>query len=50
MVRMLIAEFRADVNCVDSYGWTPLHYASSKGHLDKKLLLHSSKEAAPPFL
>ena len=34
MVRMLLAEFKANVNCIDSRGWTPLHYACSGGHLD----------------
>ena len=34
IVRMLIAEFKADVNCTDCDKCTPLHHACSKGHLD----------------
>ena len=39
MVRMLIAEFKANVNCVDSLWCTPLHCASRQGDLDMVRML-----------
>ena len=32
--KLLIEEYKADVNSIDNYGLTPLHKASKLGHLD----------------
>ena len=42
-VRRLYREY--DVNCVDSKGETPLHYASWNGHLDVVCVLISECKA-----
>ena len=45
VVRMLIAEFRADINCVDNSGLTPLHNACASENLDLARLLISEFKA-----
>ena len=39
VARVLIAEFKANFNCSDSNGWTPLHHACREGHLDMVKML-----------
>ena len=41
--RVLISEFKADVNVLNNDGGTPLHEAASKGHLDVVRVLSEFK-------
>ena len=45
VARMLVAEFRADINCVDDSGLTPLHNACASEDLDLPRLLISEFKA-----
>ena len=42
---MLISEFKADVNVHNNSGYTPLHWAASRGHLDVVRVLISEFKA-----
>ena len=44
IARLLIEEHGADVNLADSWGYTPLHYAASRG--DNELILYLVSEGA----
>ena len=34
VVKVLVTKYNCDINCKDSFGLIPLHYAASSGHLD----------------
>jgi ankyrin repeat protein len=42
MISVLIGQ-GANINITDKTGWTALHYASLKGHLNGKTLIRSYK-------
>ena len=39
VVKLLVVEFKADVNAKNNNDWTPLHFAASSGHMEVVRLL-----------
>jgi len=41
----LLIDNKAEINCKEIYGWTPLHYAAYQGHIDfMKLLIEKGAD------